>query len=328
MALIGRLGNIIGSSRLYNDLHARERLGNDSLELASGFFVEVNMAVEKKIQRNKRLTVVFVIVGLVAVVCSGLCIVPILLEAAAEYAEARRIAQEAPTLQAKFHYERRGNDQAEMAYVPEGNFWMGGRIPDSRSRAKSALVRSVYVGAFWIDVYEVTQQLYKKCMHAGACSEPFTEYLQNEEHFGLPPHDEKPARVGLKAAAAYCRWVGKRLPSEKEWEKAARGTDRRNYPWGDDWDETRANALSTGEGPGRFVKIKQGGAFPAGASPYGVMDMAGNVREFVDTDGITRPVGYGEIQGITRGGGYSDSYWNIGTAQRDWSPLAGFRCVQ
>jgi formylglycine-generating enzyme required for sulfatase activity len=155
-----------------------------------------------------------------------------------------------------------------MIQVPAGTFTMGGgEEEDERPRHR------VFVSAFSIDRDEVTRAAYQKCVAAGVCARPE----------GGGDDDLPVTGVSFLDAASYCAWVGKRLPTEAEWEKAARGSDGRIYPWGDEPSCEQANFGNfQGEGrcpknPGRPVKV---GSYP-GASPFGVRDLAGNVWEWV-----------------------------------------------
>jgi len=162
----------------------------------------------------------------------------------------------------------------EMVQIPAGEFIMGSERGDPDERP----VRKVQLPAFSIDRLEVTQSQYSRCMAAGACKLPrkYPESIgPNLPAVGVTWHD----------AARYCAWAGKRLPTEAEWERAARGTDGRNYPWGKEPDCARANFGSfLGDGPcgevnpGRVLPV---GGRPRGASPEGVQDLAGNVWEWV-----------------------------------------------
>jgi formylglycine-generating enzyme required for sulfatase activity len=154
-----------------------------------------------------------------------------------------------------------------MVSVPAGEFIMGSEEGDSDEQP----VHTIYLDAFYIDKTEVTNAQYRQCVEAGACDAPVdATYYDNADYAQHPV-----VFVSWHDADAYCRWAGKRLPTEAEWEKAARGTDGRTYPWGEGIDCDRAQH---GECAGQTVPV---GSKPKGASPYGALDMAGNVWEWV-----------------------------------------------
>jgi len=187
----------------------------------------------------------------------------------------------------------------EMVTVPAGKFIFG----------KIYAKQVVNLPAYKIDKYEVTNEQYAKVVKG-------FKYDPEEAH-------QPAVFISEVEAAAYCKAVGKRLPSEEEWEKAARGTDGRSYPWGNEWDET---AAVTKETTPKGKKASPVGSRPKGKSPYGAMDMAGNVWEW--TTGID-----GRYN-ILKGGSYYEESWasestsTLHSIPEDGKEYTGFRCVK
>jgi iron(II)-dependent oxidoreductase len=177
---------------------------------------------------------------------------------------------------------------SEMVYVPAGEFIMGSSDEDIETYLQMFIYRrpsrfenekpqhTVYLDAFYIDKYEVTNVQYGEFMAATGHSPP---PYWNNELFNQP--QQPVMSVTWEDAKAYADWVGKRLPTEAEWEKAARGTDGRFWTWGSEWDAAKLNANDVGTIEG-FVYTSPVGSFPQGVSPYGVHDMAGNVWEWCE----------------------------------------------
>ena len=156
-----------------------------------------------------------------------------------------------------------------MVLVPAGEFVMG----SDRDQAAARPAHTVYLDDFYIDVYEVSQTRYKECLAAGGCElTPGTGELLNR-----PVWDEHPMMdITWYDAQEYCEWRGGSLPTEAQWEKAARGTDERKFPWGNE--PVTCERARYGECGWMTAPI---GTHPAGASPYGVQDMAGNAWELI-----------------------------------------------
>jgi formylglycine-generating enzyme required for sulfatase activity len=223
-----------------------------------------------------------------------------------------------------------------MVLVPSGEFTMGSPTGDVDERPP----HQVYLDSFLIDKHEVTVGQYAEFLQQAGGNAPSDWKTMNQ----LSNKKRPVSNVDWADAAAYCKWAGKRLPTEAEWEKAARGTDGRLYPWGNEPPTTR-HANYGQSGSNNNGALSPVGSFEEGKSPYGVYDMAGNVWEWVsdwyDHDYYKaspqrNPEGppTGGFKGI-RGGSWNsspralrsaDRYWDPPTFRSQYSP--GFRCVK
>lgn len=225
-----------------------------------------------------------------------------------------------------------------MMYIPAGSFSMGSNIRDDESP-----IHAVYLDAYYIDKFEVTNASYEKCVEAGECKPPVPSNSNSRfAYYSNPEFDEYPVvYVSWEMAKTYCEWRGDRLPTEAEWEKAARGEDGRTFPWGDGYNCDRANIIFNDTYcNGDTSKV---GIYLQGVSPYGTYDMAGNAWEWVSDwyDGeyymkspSFNPLGpeTGSAK-VFRGGSWSDRADAIMTTRRNYSdPTSifnnvGFRCA-
>jgi formylglycine-generating enzyme required for sulfatase activity len=159
-----------------------------------------------------------------------------------------------------------------MVMVPAGEFTMGTTMGDDEKP-----VHRVYLNAFYMDKYEVTVGQYAKYLQATGMEEPSDWDIMNQ-----PQHSKRPVvNINWSDAVTFCKWAGKRLPTEAEWEKAARGTDGRTYPWGDEA-PTRLHANFGKKEWDNHLALVPVGSFEMGKSPYGIYDLAGNAWEWVN----------------------------------------------
>lgn len=212
-----------------------------------------------------------------------------------------------------------------MVSVPAGTFPMG----CDTSRLSERPRHLVTLAAFAIDVTEVTARDYASCVATGACKPAgIREATRADEAALCNDASTRPAHpincVDWNDAHAYCAWVGKRLPTEEEWEHAARGDDERAYPWGDAGPSaTLLNALGGDDGWHGTAPV---GTYDAGVSPYGVADMAGNVWEWTESawsDDYASPREY-ELK-VVRGGGFGSSSPALLRSTTRGSHRVGFR---
>jgi formylglycine-generating enzyme required for sulfatase activity len=259
-----------------------------------------------------------------------------------------------------------------MLYVPAGSFTMGCSLEETnlglelckKYRGDLAFVtcqstsftderpaHTVTLDAFWIDRTEVSNGQYQRCVKAGVCDPPVESgSYTRDTYYGDSTYDDYPVVwVTWQQAADYCAWTGGRLPTEAEWEYAARGPEGRIFPWGNTFDGTRGNYCDASCAAGiSDPAVKDGypdtapvGSFPTGASWCGALDMAGNVREWVadwfsyyKAEPQINPTGPASGKSrIPRGGCWLDTPVNLRTTNRGQNTpdytrhKVGFRCV-
>lgn len=240
-----------------------------------------------------------------------------------------------------------------MVYVPAGEFMMGCNDgADNRCDDDEKPCHKVYVDEFYIDKYEVTVEQYRTCVQSGKCDDAGLRKY-NKCNYDKSGRGDHPINcVDWYQARAYCEFAGKRLPTEAEWEKAARGADGRFFPWGNNWNPRDANYCDSSCGGSWADKNHDDGypttapvgSFPDGASPYGTMDMAGNVSEWCSdrydenyySAGPSRnPTGpaSGDLR-VVRGGAWNHIPYYLRTSHRTKAfpsfslSTVGFRCAR
>lgn len=230
-----------------------------------------------------------------------------------------------------------------MVYIPEGSFLMGSNEDDGRLGLSVGVdeipQHRVFLKGFYIDRHEVSVGEFRRFMLATNRTVPRIWRLKKYIEWYPAPKDNHPmSGVSWYDADDYCRWVGKRLPTEAEWEKSARGTDGRQWPWGNEPNQSgniKANTLEAG-----IEWTMPQGSFPDGVSPYGVHDMGGSVQEWTSSwyqpyPGSTlKREDFGEKYKVLRGGAWENPAVPFArTAYRlvvapIWDhPGHGFRCA-
>ena len=216
-----------------------------------------------------------------------------------------------------------------MIFIPAGEFIIG---TDQGFKYESP-ARVISLNGFYIDRSEVTNAQYQRFVdstgHAPVVNWKGGRFPKGEENFPV-------TNIGYYDALAYARWAGKRLPTEEEWEKAARGSDGRSYPWGNEWKKRAANVRPI-IGFGGLAAV---GSYPEGASKYGCVDMSGNVWEWTTSwfaaypGNLTDDPNFGEKYKVIRGGSYRQSEIIAQCPRRDFMDPeqsrvdVGFRCAK
>jgi len=234
-----------------------------------------------------------------------------------------------------------------MALIPAGDFLMGSteeQVTEAAARYGGEYVyigekpqRKVQIEAFYIDLNPVTNRQFKEFLDATGYRPQGNRYqkmwfLRHWVDGTYPPgKGEHPITfIGWDDAVAYAKWKGKRLPTEAEWEKAARGTDGRLYPWGAEFDVAKANVRVWGQE--KFADTTPVGTYPNNASPYGCLDMAGNVFEWT-ADLDPEQLKKGAKVAVLKGGSWKsfDTYARCAFRQHaesaGFGPHIGFRCT-
>jgi formylglycine-generating enzyme required for sulfatase activity len=245
----------------------------------------------------------------------------------------------------------RPTDGMVMVYVPAGEFEMGSELGDPEADDDEVPQHTVALNGYWIDQTQVTNTQYRRCVEAGLCQAPTTCDWGEPTYADVSKADHPVVCVDWYSAAAYCEWAGVRLPTEAEWEYAARGPDERRFPWGDEFDGTRLNFCDVKCSlESRTTRYDDGyaltapvGSYLDGASWCRALDMAGNVWEWVadwydkdyyDYSPSKNPEGPSSgLERVLRGGTWHSPQRFVHTASREhYEPdtrtsESGFRCA-
>ena len=251
--------------------------------------------------------------------------------------EARPAPSSAPSLDYSMYKTKIGDEGREMVEIPEGPFIMGSKDGDPDEVPE----RQVYLKAFYIDRKEVSQEEYARFAKMTKRPLPKIEVFEDDQSKLLQP-EFAAMSMTWDEAAAYCKWAGKRLPTEAEWEKAGRGEGKRKYAWGDTFMNGRANANVDGSEDG-YRYLAPPGSFETGRSPYGIYDMTGNVAEWVADsydEHYYQKAPYRDPKGpetgdlkVVRGGSWRETEHNTRLSKRfaakHWRTdiTIGFRCA-
>jgi len=234
----------------------------------------------------------------------------------------------------------------EMILIPSGSFQMGcdpEHFFDFSCYNLTLPLHEVYLDDYYIDKFEVTNTQYAACVSAGACSVPQDiSSWSHEIYYGNPDYDDYPViNVTWQNVYDYCSWVDKRLPTEAEWEKAAKDSNLQTFPWGEasvTCDLANYSEDFSSQCVGDTIQV---GSYLAGASPYGLLDMAGNVQEWVNdwyaadyysVSPLNNPTGPGTgTKKVVRGGGCfsigQDLTVHGRSSSSTYSDTLGFRCA-
>ena len=272
-------------------------------------------------------------VGVLAAFLIAAATVIVTVPSQGQISELRKLRKEAKQQSQKVYI-----DEASMTLVPEGYFWMGTDaglgLDDEGPR------HEVWLGPYYIDVYEVTTERYANFLAATHHTPPWLW-----RSVDLEVHGDRPViGVDWSDADAFCRWAGKRLPTEAEWEKAARGTDERRYPWGNHAPTAALANFGVGARFSYGQALMPVGRYKSAQSPYGLDDMAGNVWEglqdwydgsYYEASPEENPTGpeSGHLK-VVRGGAWSElpnyllTYGRVKLPPNTRNSYTGFRCVQ
>jgi formylglycine-generating enzyme required for sulfatase activity len=250
-------------------------------------------------------------------------------------------------------------DGMVQVYIPAGSFLRGSNPEDPLAQEDEFPQRSIYLNSYWIDKTEITNAMYAQFLNQvgnqleggdtwlDADDQAAQVFMENDRWEALEGYENHPVvEVTWFGARAYCEWVGRRLPTEAEWEKAARGTDGRTFPWGEGESGVKKVPCDQANLAGCHLSTVPVGQSPNDVSPYGVLDMGGNIAEWVadwyeaeyyQTSPVKNPMGpeSGKYR-ILRGGTWTRNHLTSRTVNRFWTDPSfacyyngnGFRCAE